>query len=63
MISLEGVPLIFSFNVIFNFSVLKNVDPPAKINKKSSKVKQAPDFRKLHRKWEDQLAKVSLFSM
>ncbi|XP_020614821.1 uncharacterized protein LOC110052974 [Orbicella faveolata] len=27
-----------------------NVHPGTKINKKASKVKQAPDFRKLHRK-------------
>ncbi|XP_078378617.1 uncharacterized protein LOC144661687 isoform X2 [Oculina patagonica] len=33
------------------------VDPLTQINNKSSKVKQAPDFRKLHRKWEDQLSK------
>lgn len=46
-------------NVRIGYSFfVQNVAPSEKINKKPSKVKKAPDFSKLHRKWEGQLAKV-----
>ena len=38
---------------------LQNIVRTGKDAKKTTKVKKAPDFSKLHRKWKDQLAKVS----
>lgn len=43
-------------------SILQNASPGGKNTKKAAKPKKAPDFSKLHRKWEYQLAKASIVS-
>ena len=49
---------VFILFSLLPLNILQNVGPIGKPRKKASKVKKAPDFSKLHRKWEDQLSKV-----